>query len=327
MKFAYAVLVAVLALPASALAAAPLDRAQRTEALTAAAAAIEARYVDPAKGARIAQALRSQAAHAPAGTEDGARFAEALTADLRRLSDDGHFAVDYSAEALPDEAVAVAHYDQSLIDRRMGAGVNYGVETVSRLDGGIGYLDLRIFAPPAMGGDVIAAAMTVLAQSDVLIIDLRRNTGGDADMTHLLAAYLLDEPRQMSSLYDRPSNRTMVATTPAWVPGRRFGGKKPVYVLVSHDTFSAAEAFAYDLQAMGRVIVVGETTGGGAHPFADRRLGPHLMLRLPEMRVVNPITGRDWEDVGVKPDVATPAAAALETALRLAKAKAGGPEA
>jgi C-terminal processing protease CtpA/Prc len=163
--------------------------------------------------------------------------------------------------------------------------------------------------------------MTVLAQSDALIIDLRHNTGGDADMTHLLAAYILDGPEQMSSLYDRPSGRTIVATAPAWVPGRRFGGHKPVYVLVSHETFSAAEAFAYDLQALKRVTVVGERTGGGAHPYANHRLTPHLMLRLPEMRVVNPITGRDWEDVGVQPDVPTPAAAALETALRLAWAK------
>lgn len=164
-------------------------------------------------------------------------------------------------------------------------------------------------------------AQTLQAESTALSIELRHNFGGDADMTHLLAAYLLDGPQPMSTLYDRPSGRTTVATTPAWVPGRRYGAQKPVYVLVSNETFSAAEAFAYDLQALHRIVVVGERTGGGAHPFANRRLSPHLMLRLPEMRVTNPLTGRDWEDVGVQPDVTVPAAQALDTALRLAGAR------
>jgi C-terminal processing protease CtpA/Prc len=89
--------------------------------------------------------------------------------------------------------------------------------------------------------------------------------------------------------------------------------------LISKRTFSAAEAFAYDLQALRRAVVIGEPSGGGAHPFEYRRAGTHFVLSLPEGRSVNPITGKDWEGVGVQPDVPVPEAEALEKALELAR--------
>ena len=103
-----------------------------------------------------------------------------------------------------------------------------------------------------------------------------------------------------------------------WVPGRRFGESKPLYILTSGRTFSAAEAFAYNLQALGRATVVGEITGGGAHPFEYRRVHPHFAVDLPEARSINPITGSNWQGVGVQPDVAVPADQALAKALELA---------
>jgi C-terminal processing protease CtpA/Prc len=103
------------------------------------------------------------------------------------------------------------------------------------------------------------------------------------------------------------------------VPGRRFGATRPVYLLISKRTFSAAEAFAYDLQALGRAVVVGEPSGGGAHPFEYRRVGTHFVLSLPEGRSINPVTGKDWEGVGVQPDVVVPEAQALEKAQELAR--------
>lgn len=105
------------------------------------------------------------------------------------------------------------------------------------------------------------------------------------------------------------------------MPGRRFGSTKPVYILTSHRTFSAAEAVAYDLQALGRAVIVGETTGGGANPFEYRRIHDHFAVDLPESRSINPITGTNWQDVGVKPDVEVPAEQALDKALELAKAR------
>jgi len=273
---------------------------------------IEARYVDPTAGKRIAGALRRKPLEI-ASTNSPAAFAVAFTAHLRALSGDGHFALNYEpgSRAVPEGEVI----DPAELERWYGAHVNHGFEQVRRLDSGIGYLDLRVFAPTSMAGDLAAAAMSLLAQSPALIIDLRNNGGGMGEMTRLLAAYLLDGSREMSADYDRPSGRTTRHFTPAEVAGRRFGGTKPVYILVSKRTFSAAEAFAYDLQAMKRAIVIGEQTGGGAHPFAYRPVDYGFVLSLPEGRSINPATGSDWEGVGVTPDIRVPADAALERAI------------
>lgn len=294
---------------------------QQREVIEQAAGVIQARYVDPALGRKVAQAIRQQAnTDAFKHDREPEAFAQALTVELRKLSGDGHFRINYSAQPVPQPNAQTADQYEEDDDSWAGPAVNHGFESVRRLDGDIGYLDLRVFAPPRVAADMLQSAMTLLAQSKVLIIDLRNNGGGDSSMDMLMAAYLLDQPAEMSAIYDRPSNRLTRATSPVWVPGRRFGGTKPVYVLISHKTFSAAEAFTYDLQAMKRITVVGEASGGGAHPYERRRLTDHFLIKLPEMRSINPITGTDWQGVGVKPDVPTPPELALDKALELAHA-------
>lgn len=304
-------------LPLLALAAFPTPLAAQShetarQVINKTADLIEQRYVDPAAGKRIARALRRGPLPAPS-ENDPTAFASALTKQLRALSNDGHFALQFEPES---KATPEGEFiDPAELERWYGTQVNHGFEQVRRLDHGIGYLDLRVFAPTAMAQDFASAAMSLLAESPALIIDLRQNGGGMDEMTRLLAAYLLDGSREMSAEFDRPSGVTTRNFTPVHVPGRRFGGTKPVYILVSKRTFSAAEAFAYDLQAMKRAIVIGEQTGGGAHPFAYRPVGAGFVLSLPEGRSINPVTGGDWEGVGVTPDIPIAANAALERAI------------
>ena len=299
----------------------PLTAADRRAVLVATADLIENRYVIVDTARALAEQLRRDAAADRWRDQvNPEAFAAAITAHLRSASGDGHLGLSYRATPLPDEeTVAERTYTAEEMDRFYGPHLNYGFEQVRRFDGNVGYLDLRVFAPTSTAGDVAAAVMTMLAQSAGLIIDLRENGGGHGDMGHLLAAYLLDESKPMSGGYDRPSNTREWALTPAWVPGRRYGLGRPVYVLISNRTFSAAEGFAYDLQALGRVTVVGERSGGGAHPFKYRRVHPHFVLSLAEGRSINPITGGNWQGTGVVPDVDVPADRALETALTLVR--------
>lgn len=282
-----------------------------------AARLIETRYVHPERGREVAAALRGEAEGFD--QTDPEAFADALTDRLRALSGDGHFAVEYrdpdARDAAPPSTDAVV---AEQMERWYGVGVNHGFAAVQRLEGGVGYLDLRVFAPTDMGGDLMQGAMTLLAQSPALIIDLRHNGGGMGEMVQMLEGYLLDESTEVSGRYDRPADRHTRTFTPAWVPGRRFGGDKPVYILIARRTFSAAEALAYDLQALGRATIVGQRSGGGAHPFEYRPITPEFILSLPEGRSINPITGGDWEGVGVQPDVETDPDQALDVALRLA---------
>jgi C-terminal processing protease CtpA/Prc len=263
--------------------------------------------------------LRREAGASWVGAGSEADFATALTAKLRAASGDGHFNVDFREQG--GSAAEESSFGAAEFEKFYGKAVNHGFEQVRRFDGNIGYLDLRVFAPPSMGADMAVAAMTLLAETSALVIDLRRNGGGDGRMALLLAGYLLDGPAQMSGVYDRPSDTLTPASTPPWVPGRRFGAEKPVYVLISRQTFSAAEAFAYDLQALKRVTVVGEPSGGGAHPFEYRQISEHFVLSLPEARSVSPITGKDWEGSGVIPDVRVSSDQALDEALKLARAR------
>lgn len=312
--FGAAILLLLVATAAQARDFAPGEQA---EVIRAAAALVEERYVDAAKARVIAARLR-ELARDRRTPMDGTAFAREMTERFRQVSGDGHLGLSYSEEPIPEDG-GEAQFSAAEMEKWYGPQLNHGIEKIERLDGNVMLLDLRVFPPPAMGGDVLAAAMTVVAQGDALIIDLREN-GGGAETADLLTGYLVDGGSPLTGRYDRPSDTTRHVSSPAWVPGRRFGDSKPLYILTSGKTFSAAEAFAYNLQALGRAVIVGEVTGGGAHPFEYRRIHDHFAVDLPEGRSINPITGTNWEGIGVKPDVAVPADQALTTALELARA-------
>jgi C-terminal processing protease CtpA/Prc len=175
--------------------------------------------------------------------------------------------------------------------------------------------------------ETVAAAMTFLANTDALVIDLRRNGGGRPQTVALLSSYLFDAPVLLNSLYWREWDRTDDFWTSATVKGRRYGKDKPVFVLTSARTFSAAEEFAYNLKNLERATIVGETTGGGANPGGMRRLSEDFTMFVPMGRAINPVTKTNWEGTGVAPDVAVASENALQAALELArKAASSSPQ-
>lgn len=294
----------------------PMSEVEQKRILAHAATLIEARYVDAEKATAIAAALREgwQMSGEPLEPED---FAKRVTAFLRKTSGDGHLGMSYSRDPIA-ATDGEDDFSKEAMEKWYGRHLNHGVEKIERLPGNVMLLDLRVFPPTGMGADVVSAAMTTVAEGSALIIDLRNNAGGE-ETSNLLMGYLLAPGTEVSGSYNRPSDTRVHATTPVWVPGRRFGETKPVFVLTSKRTFSAAERVAYDLQAAKRAVVVGETTGGGANPFEYRRISEHFALNLPESKSISPITGSNWEGVGVKPDVEVPADRALDAALTLAK--------
>lgn len=312
------VLTACFGLIGNSLSARPLDDADRTEIIANVATLLKARYVDAAAGETMARDLPT-ASRNWADLDDPEQFASAVTEWLRAQSNDGHLGLSYSETSIP-ETGGEAAFSASEMEKWYGAHLNHGVERIERLDGNIMLLDLRVFPPPSLAGDVISAAMTLVAQGDALIIDLRQNSGG-AETANLIAGYLLAEGgRPLTGTYNRSENVHHANTSPVWVPGRKFGGTKPLYILTSRRTFSAAEALAYDMQALGRATIVGEVTGGGAHPFEYRRVHEHFALDLPEGRSINPLTNSNWQNVGVQPDVVVSADEALAKAVQLARA-------
>jgi C-terminal processing protease CtpA/Prc len=136
-------------------------------------------------------------------------------------------------------------------------------------------------------------------------------------MVALIYTYLFAEPTHLNDLWQRKDNTTQQYWTLPYVPGKRLDGK-PVYVLTSKQTFSGAEEFCYNLKNLKRATLVGETTGGGAHPVSGHRIDEHFIIGVPFARAINPISKTNWEGTGVEPDVKVSAAEALTTAERMA---------
>lgn len=120
------------------------------------------------------------------------------------------------------------------------------------------------------------------------------------------------------NLHWREGGRIEQFWTDEKVSGRKFGQSKPVYVLMSKSTFSAAEEFCYNLQSLRRATLVGEVTGGGTHHNVIKRLDAHFSASIPIARAINPITKTNWEGTGVIPDVPASYQTALLVAQKLA---------
>ena len=295
-----------------------IDAAARSAVIEAALKKLNDNYVFPDIAKKMEQAVRGRIASKEYDQITSARLlATTLQSHLQDVSHDKHLRVIYSAEALPPDREEDSEPGPQELAREIEflRTVNFGFEKVERLPGNVGYIDLRGFMPAQFGAETVVAAMNFLANTDAMIIDLRRNGGGEPAMVALISSYLFDgEPVHLNDLYFRPDNSTRQWWTLPYVPGKRYGNKKEVYVLTSKRTFSAAEEFTYNLQNLKRATIVGETTGGGAHPGGPRRINEHFAIWVPSGRAINPISKTNWEGTGVKPDVDVPADQALKVA-------------
>jgi hypothetical protein len=214
----------------------------------------------------------------------------------------------------PDETEPGNHEARRLAMRQMGRMDNFGIRRVERLDGNVGYLDLRRVAMAANAGPAVAAAMELVAGTYALIFDLRHNGGGAPDGVALWCSYLLtEEPTHLNDIFHADTGETRQFWSLPYVPGTRYVDR-PVYVLTSSHTFSGGEELCYNLQALGRAELIGETTGGGAHPTRGFPVSSAVMIGIPFARSVNPVTGTNWQGTGVIPDVAVPEAEAYDVA-------------
>lgn len=238
-----------------------------------------------------------------------------LTAHLQEISHDRHFFLVYHMKGRPATESGSNRADE----HEGGMMQNFGFQRVERLQGNIGYLDLRNFYPAEIAGETAVAAMNFLAHSSALIVDLRHNDGGEPSMIVLLSSYLFEgEPVHLNDFYRRFTESTQQFWTLPYVPGRRYGSHKPVYVLIGPQTASAAEEFAYNLKNLHRATLIGSTTAGGAHPTEAFWIHPHIEAYIPAWRAINPQTGTNWEGTGVAPDIDVPP----EDALNVAYARA-----
>ena len=300
-----------------------IDAATRTQVVDAILKRLNDSYVLPDIAKKMEQSIRERVEKKEYDQIASAKdFAKKLTDDLQAVSKDKHLRVRYSNQVIPERGPRREPTAEEQEQRKRDlTWMNHGFGKVERLRGNIGYLEFFNFADEELGADTVAAAMNFINGTDALIIDMRNNGGGNPAMVALVCSYLFGaEPVHLNDLYWREGNRTDEFWTRKEVAGRRYLNKD-VYVLTSKRTFSGAEEFTYNLKNLKRATIIGETTGGGAHPGGGFRISEHFGMFVPTGRAISPITKTNWEGTGVTPDVAVPADQALLVARLMAMKK------
>ena len=301
-----------------------IEPMERRELVTAILRALDDKYVFPEIAARNRPELERRWSESALQEVTSARkLTEKINADLRRLFRDKHVFLR-PARSMPmifddREPTEVELADLAMLE----APGHFGVARVEVVSGGIGVLELDHFPLVKVPGMEQAAsdAMAAVADANALVVDLRRNGGGDGDTVSLFLSYLFDEPKLLNETYDRIANVKTAQWTRAEVRGKRYT-KGPVFVLTSRHTFSAGEGFAYAVQTLKRGTVVGETTGGGGHHNTFVKVGKEFVLSVAFTVSKSPVTGTNWDGVGAKPDVVANADDAFDIALKMAASAA-----
>lgn len=275
-------------------------------------------YVFPKVAQQMTDAIQSNIRKgAYQAINDPFDFANQLAEDLIAVSNDKHIIVEYHPPRAPARIQPPSPEEREKNRSRRMAQLkreNFGFKELKILEGNIGYLDLRSFADVDFAGPTAVSAMNFLSSSEAIIIDLRMNTGGSPAMIQLISSYLFpSSPVHLNTFYWRPADRHTQTWTLPHVEGNR-SVRTPVYILTSKRTFSAAEEFSYNLKHMQRATLIGETTGGGAHPTGPVQATEQFTIWVPSGRAINPITQTNWEGIGVKPHIEVPAKEALEAA-------------
>jgi len=303
-----------------------LDAAKKQAVVDEIASLLNKNYIFAETARKMEEKIRARLKSGDYDKLSGApEFAQAVSKDLGEVSKDRHLGFAFAPETAAnirrlrsrnaDEVKAARERELNAARRD-----NFGFRKVEQLPGNIGYLDFRGFRSPDQAGATAVAAMNFLAYCDAIIVDLRLNGGGEPAQIQLISSYFFDEPAHLNDLYYRARDTTENYWTLPYVPGPKPVGAD-LYILTSARTFSGAEEFTYNMKNLKRATVIGETTGGGAHPTNGMIVQEDFILRVPVGRAINPISKTNWEGTGVTPDIPVPADQAFDRAYAMAVEK------
>lgn len=296
-----------------------LDAEMRNEVVKRVGQLMKDHYIFKETAEKMAEKLNTQLGEGKYDKmDDVIEFSRVLTEDLRSVSKDKHIRVTYSPEAVQRIRARQSQSEEER-EKERNADIerqrrrNFGFQRVEIREGNIGYLDLQYFSGLPQAGETIVAAMNFLANADAVIIDLRNNGGGSPYTIQIMSSYFLEEYTHLNSFELRGQDSFEQFWTLRYVPGKKMYDTD-LYILTSSRTFSAAEEFTYNMKNLKRAILVGETTGGGAHPGGDRIVNDHFLVWVPSGRAINPISKTNWEGKGITPHISVPRDKALDKA-------------
>ena len=301
-----------------------LTEREKARVVDGALARIRETYVETDNIRAIETSLRSKAAtdqYRAAITPEA--FATQLQEDLRRSSGDPHFRVTYIPGEIPPLPTGMQAPPETEAEHQTrlhaeAVARNNGFARVEHLEGNVGLVELTMVADPEMIAETAAASMSFVKDTSALILDLRRVRGGDPDGVAHMLSYFVEGRIHAFDLVAKKPQDTLRYFTDQTTRGPRYAAAKPVFVLTSGTTFSGGEALVDALHTWRHAKIIGERTQGGANAALPMKAADHFIVGVPFMKTVNVATGKNWNGVGIEPDVATPADKARDVAYVLA---------
>ena len=282
-----------------------LSAGQRQSALREVEQTIQTTYVFPELKPKIVEQLERSRQEHRYDVDDATLFAQRITEDLDKVTHDGHLylsddVAQYAAMQEPATATDGLDAYRSALAMRDHSGLTH----LEILPGNIRYLRLEHFQwIPGVTAGAYDDAARFLKDADAVIIDLRANGGGNSDAADYFSrAFLPPDPDPVRARL--PSSR---GRDSHWTG-------KPIYLLVDGGVASAAEAVSYGAQQEKTAIIVGSNTYGAANNNKKFAIAPRFVLSVSYNRPINPISGTNWEGVGVKPDILVSGPSAFDAA-------------
>jgi C-terminal processing protease CtpA/Prc len=225
-------------------------------------------------------------------------FVKRLNKKLYQYTSDKHLSIEYN----PNYARELENNrDDKVEQAEKEKRENYGFEETKILPGNIGYMKLKYFADTSNSIQTALSALEVIRSTRTLILDLRGNSGGSGSMIQLLCSSFI--PLSNNPILQIIYRRGDTVTLKTYSDTNRLVYQNPVIIFCDQHSFSAAEAFTLIMKNRGRAVIIGETTAGAGNIAGPHFLTQDFIITIPVGKIVDPLTGKGWEGIGVFPDI------------------------
>ncbi len=232
-----------------------------------------------------------------------------LNGDLQKAHPDKHMHIDYNpdfAKQLETPMTANEEKQERENMLKYARENNFSFRKTEILPANIGYVrwdEFADFSEEAL--PTMNSAFQFVSNCKAVIIDMRYNGGGSSDMVIATQNYFFTEKVHLNDIIYHGVDTVVRNSDPEKTS---FKLSMPIYILTSNGTFSGAEDFTYGMQQANRATIIGDTTGGGAHPTGPVSIGQGFVVGIPDARAPE---GKDWEGTGVYPTIPVPSEKAL----------------